>query len=205
MKNTAISNRISGQQTSLKTRGFVPLAVLIVFFGLSPLNAQTMSQTTSDRAPIDINLIIDGSDSLTAVKEDVTAWVFRRLDQILVNGDRVTVWNAGSSAIVIYTGGIDSNAERENVKRSIRELSPSGNGADFSGALREAASRQSSSYSYTLLISASPGALSSVLSGSQANLLRFSRIEEFSDWRALVVGLNLEARVKRAATAFFAR
>ncbi|MCL2442889.1 MAG: hypothetical protein FWD13_05415 [Treponema sp.] len=205
MKNTAITNQISSQRKTLKTTGFMPLIALLVFFGLSPLYAQTTSQTTSGRGPIDINLIIDGSDSLTGIKDEVTAWVSRRLDQILVEGDRVTVWNAGSTANVIFTGSIDSNAEKDNVKRSIRELTPSGNNADFSSALREAASRQGSPYSYTLLISASPGALSSVLSGPQANLLRFSRIEEFSNWRALVIGLNLDSRVRRAASDFFTR
>jgi len=175
---------------------------LVFLFGFSAVYAQTASGTESQRAPIDVNLIIDGSESLSAVKEEVSTWVFNRLDQILVDGDRVTVWSAGSSASVIYSGRIEGNSN-EAVKRSIRELSPSGTNPDFYGALREASSRQTSSFSYTLLISASPAALSSVISNPQGNLIRFSRIEEFTEWRALVVGLNLDSRVRAAASAFF--
>ena len=170
-------------------------AVLAVFTGLSFLYAQ--------RTPIDINLIIDGSSSLSGVKNEITAWVSGRLDQILADGDRVTVWSAGQGAKIIYSGKMDSAADRDAAKKSIRDLSPSGNNADFSGALRDASSRQNSPYSYTLLISASPAALSSVLTGRQANLLRFSRVEEFTGWRAVVVGLNIDSRVRRSASAFY--
>jgi len=166
--------------------------LMAAFFGLSNAYAQ--------RAPIDVNLIIDGSSSFSGVKDEVASWVSGRLDQILVDGDKLTVWAASSPSKVIYSG-----ADKEAAKKSLKDLSPSGNSADFSGALREAASKQSSSYSYTLLISASPAALTSVLSGPQANLLKFSRVEEFNSWRALVVGLNIDTKVKKASTAFFAK
>jgi hypothetical protein len=197
MIRTTAFNKYYGFRTELKSVKFLLFLVFTVFLGLTSAYAQ--------RTPIDVNLIIDGSSSLTAVKNEVSTWVSGRLDQILADGDRVTVWSAGTQSKVIYSGKVEGAPGKEAVKKSIRELSPSGNRADFSGALRDAASRQSSSYSYTLLISASPAALSSVLSTPQANLLRFSRVEEFSTWRALVVGANLDARVKKSAAAFFAQ
>ena len=158
----------------------------------------------AQRTPIDVNLIVDGSASFADVKNGIAAWVSGSLvDQILVQGDRVTVWNAGASAKVVYSGTINGDADKEAVKKSIADFSASGSRADFSGALREAAGKQSGSFSYTVLLSASPDALSSLVSGPQANLLRFSRIEEFSGWRALVIGLNLDSRVRRASAAFF--
>jgi len=173
--------------------------ILAVFICLAPLDGADTRST-----PINVNLIIDGSSSLSAVKDEIISWVLSRLDTILVEGDNVMVWSAGSQARVIYSGRINSAADKEAVKNSIRQISGSGNTADFSGALREASSRQSSGFSYTMLISASGASLSSVLSSPQANLLRFSRVEEFpGGWRALVVGLNIDARVRRAATAFF--
>jgi hypothetical protein len=180
---------------NLKNNKIPLVPVFIFFFCLSPVYAQ--------RSPIDINLIIDGSSSLTGVKSEITTWISRRLDQILMEGDRVTVWNAGLQSRIVYSGKIEGAPSIEAVKKSIRDISQSGNNPDFSGALRDAASRQSSGYSYTLLISASPDALSSFLSGPRANLLRFSRVEEFTTWRAFVVGLNIDSRVKRAASAFF--
>jgi hypothetical protein len=171
--------------------------VLLAFFSFSAVFAQTTPETT--RAPIDINLIIDGSTSFRNVRDEAIAWVSGRLDQILVEGDRVTVWNAGQVARVIYSGRIDSADEKEAVHRSIREISLSGETTDFLGALREANARtQQGIFSYTLLIKTSAG----VLSAPEIELLRFSRILEMSDWRVIVVGLNLDARVRRAAAAF---
>ena len=172
--------------------------ILAVFIGLLPLYG-----AENQRNPIIVNLIIDGSASFSGVKDEITSWLLSRLDAILVDGDTVTIWSAGPSARVIYTARINGASDKDAVKDSIRGLSGSGETADFSGALRDAASRQSSSFSYTLLISASGASLSSVLEGSQANLLRYSRVEEFTTWRALTVGLNIDARVRRAAAAFY--
>jgi len=176
------------------------MLLLAVFLCISPLYGQ--------RSPINVNLIIDGSTAFLNVKEEVTSWICNRLDQLLIDGDRVTVWNAEANVKVIYSNNVNGSAGIEDVKKIIREQTASGSSAsakaDFSGALRQAAGqRQISSYSYTLLISASADALSPVLESPNANLLRFSRVEEFSSWRALVVGLNLDAKVKRAAAAFF--
>jgi hypothetical protein len=182
----------------MKNRGFYQLLlVLTVFCCLSPVYAD------NQRPSIDINLIIDGSAGLTGVKEEISSWVIKRLDQLLVEGDRVTVWSTGASAKVVYTGKINSNTDMDAVKKSILDISGSGTVADFSGALKDAASRPSSGLCYTLLISASPSALSSLLSSPQSGLMRYSRVEEFSGWRAIVVGLNLDTKVKKAATGFY--
>jgi hypothetical protein len=181
------------------------LPALTVFFCISPVYGD------AQRSPIDINLIIDGSLSSAHVKDEVTSWVCSRIDQIFADGDSVRIWSAGSASRVIYSGAINSSTDRENVKKSIRELSESGNissdSVDFSNALKEAAARtsgqQNSGYSYTLLISASANAFASVLSGPQANLLRYSRVEEFPAWRAIVVGLNIDAKVRNAAAVFW--
>jgi len=200
MIRTTVNKEYYDFWRSLKNVKILPLIVFSVFFCLPSAYAQ--------RAPIDVNLIIDGSSSLTAVKSEITSWVSGRLDQILAEGDRVTVWSAGTQAKVIYSGKVEGAPGKDAVKKSINDLAPLGSKPDFSGALRDAASasqRANSNYSYTLLISASPDALTSVLSSPQANLLRFSRVEEFSSWRALVVGLNIDAKVKKSTSAFFAQ
>jgi hypothetical protein len=170
--------------------------IVIVLGGFAPLlGAQVRS------VPIDINLIIDGSESLSEVKEEVTAWISSNfVDHLLVEGDNITVWSAGSAAKVIFSGRIGGNSAKEDVKKSIREITTSGRTADFAGALKEAALRhQGSPFSFTLLISASADA---VFSSGQASLMRFSRVDEFPGWRALVVGLNINEKVERAAAAF---
>lgn len=181
----------------LKFLRFLILSAVSVFCFLSPAFG-----ADAQRAPIDINLIIDGTASFSGVREEIASWISGQLDQILSDGDRVTVWNTGTEAKIVYSGTVNTSADRETVKKTIRELSVSGNYADFSGALREVANRRSSGLSYTLLISASNEALNSFLSSPQADLLRYSRVEEFSSWRAVVVGLNLDTRVRRAASVF---
>jgi len=176
---------------------FLISIVILIFCSLSPL-----SGADAPNSPKNINLIIDGTASFSGVRNEITPWILERLDQILSDGDRVTVWNTETKAKVIYSGTVSSSADREAVKKSIRELTASGNYADFSGALTEAANRQSSGLSYTLLISASNEALTSFLSSPQASLIRYSKVEEFSSWRAVIVGLNLDTRVKRAASVF---
>jgi len=190
---------------------FLPL-----IFSLSPLYAQQSTITAREfsdtlpaseaRDPININIIIDSSKSLSNVKDDVDRWISSRLDEILALGDRVTVWNAGERAGIIYSDRVNGETEKEALKAAIREITPSSvNTADFSGALKEASGRNTNggAYSYTLLINASFETLTAVLSGPDAGLLRFSRVEEFSAWRTLVVGLNIDARVRNAAAAFF--
>jgi hypothetical protein len=196
------------------------IIVLLLLFNFLPLYRTEAQNSPENRPPVNMYLILDGSlafsNSTDVTINEVTTWIIDRLDQILAEGDRITIWKAGTRANIIYTGRINNSGDtditsiKETVKKAIQELI-SGNdvseNADFSGALQqaqlEALQRQGSGFNYTLLISASPASLTSILSGPQANLLRYSRIEEFTSWRALVVGLNLETRVKRSAAAFF--
>ncbi|MDR2596329.1 MAG: hypothetical protein LBC76_03300 [Treponema sp.] len=198
LKKLRLKSLAFGRKTGL----FLPAALTFLF-------CVSHVYGDSQRPPIDINLIIDGALSSANLKEEITTWICNRIDQILTDGDSVRIWNAGSPSKVIYSGTVNNSADRENIKKSIRELSGniSSNSVDFSYALKEAADRasgqQNSSYSYTLLISASADALASVLSGPQANLLRYSRVEEFPAWRAIVIGLNIDAKVRNAAAAFW--
>ncbi|MCL2066289.1 MAG: hypothetical protein FWG99_02340 [Treponema sp.] len=172
---------------------------LTCFLSLPLLHGQNARNT-----PINVNLIIDGSQAFSGLVDEAADWVSRTLvDQLLTAGDRVTIWSAGPTARIVYSESVRNDADKEAIKRTLRDFSASGGSADFSGALRDAASRTpGSGISYTLLISSSTSALSSTLQGPQANLMRFSRVEEFRGWRALVVGLNLDARVRNAAAAF---
>ena len=176
-------------------KSIIPAMMFLAVLSLSPLFG-------ADRAPINVNLIIDSSASFTAAKPEITAWINGRLDQILNDGDKITVWSAGASSRVIYTSTISGQSDKDAAKKSVNDLTGAGTSADLSGALRNAANAQSG-FSYTLLISASSSALSSLLSGPQSSLMRFSRVEEFSGWRAVVVGLNMNEKIKKAATAFF--
>lgn len=172
---------------------------LVLAAGRFPCGADTRS------APAAFNLIIDGSAALSNVLDEVTEWIFGELvDRRLQEGDRITIWSAGDTAEVLYSGTLRGGEEKAALKKILQSLSAKGERADFSGALRDALARSSNqSITYTLLVSASASALSPTLLGPQANLVRFSRIEEFRGWRALVVALNIDSQVRQAVAAYF--
>ena len=174
--------------------------ILALCAGFSPL---ALAETRS--VNIEVNLIVDGSAALSNVLDEVTVWISGNLvDRQLQEGDRITIWNAGAKAELVYSAALAGDAEKEQIRQVLRTLSAKGGTADFTGALREAAARSSGgTISYTLLVSASPAALSPALSGPESGLMRFSRIEEFPGWRLVVVALNIDSRVRQAAAAYF--
>jgi hypothetical protein len=173
--------------------------ILALCAGFSPLSADETRSVN-----IEVNLIIDGSAALATVLDEVTLWVSGNLvDRRLQEGDRIHIWNAGETAEIVYSGTLKSDAEKEQVRQTLRSLPAKGGTADFTGALREAAARSSGRMSYTLLVSASPAALSPALTGPESGLMRFSRIEEFPGWRLIIVALNIDSRVRQAAAAYF--
>ncbi|MDR2478199.1 MAG: hypothetical protein LBD48_02670 [Treponema sp.] len=176
---------------------------LILLLGLGPLYGQDTRNTA-----ITVNLIIDGSAALGGVINEVSEWISGRLvKRLLAEGDRITIWSAENTARVVYAGTVEGGAQGHiiNALKSINGSAPStaeqSDTPDFAGALREAAGRSSGEgITYTLLVSASPAGLSPTVTGPGAGLVRFSRIEEFSGWRAVVIALNIEAKVRQAAS-----
>jgi hypothetical protein len=174
------------------------LAVLCLSPGLYAQDTRTAS--------VDVNLIMDGSAALKNAGNEAVAWVSDYLiDKILRDGDRITIWNAAGKARVVHSDTLSGTEGKENIRKILRSLAFEGNSADFSGALKDAASRTNSgsAMTYTILISGSSSSLSPLLLGPDSNLLRYSRVEEFSGWRALVIALNINSQVQRAAAAYF--
>jgi hypothetical protein len=164
------------------------------------------------RPPLDINIIIDGSSALDRGREEALNWLCDRIiDGIAAKGDRVSVWFAGGEAERIYSDRISGEGSKEAVKGLLKSRDSGNAGAgtlraDFTGALREAASRipgeAAAQEAYTILISGSAASLSLALENDTTGLLRFSKMEEFSGWRTLVIALGIAPRVQRAAAAY---
>jgi hypothetical protein len=176
-------------------------AALLLVFGVSGLYSDGRN------TPITVYVIIDGSQALNPVIGEVTAWVSDNLvDRILQNGDRLVIQSVQSPQTVrtVYAGTYGSG-EKERILRELAAV-PAGGGdgtPDFTPALQAAAAAGSDSFTYTLLICSSPSGLSPTLDGAGAGLLQYSRIEDFRGWRVLVVGLNLNEKVRRAAADWF--
>jgi hypothetical protein len=175
------------------------LLFLIVL--LCPLGANALD---SRSIPIEVNLIMDGSRAMKNTGKEAADQVGSCLvDQILQEGDRLTVWEAGATARIVYSETLRGEGFREEIKTLLRSLNSGGDTADFTGALREAAARNSEGkMTYTMLVSGSPASLSPSLPDSGTNLLRFSRVRDFPSWKILIVALDINTRVRETAAAY---
>ncbi|MCL2879548.1 MAG: hypothetical protein FWF29_04810 [Treponema sp.] len=183
------------------------IAVLFIMCAaVIPLSAAEMAVGQDIRnTPVTVTLIIDGSKSLSGVADDVNSYLSGSLiDKILQNGDRLYIWSAGKTAQIMYSDTIKSADDRENIKKVLKNMPSAGDSADFSTALQNTASQKfGQNMHYTILISTSYTAFSPTLLGSSAELLRFSRVEEHSGWRMLVIATDINDKVRQAASAYF--
>jgi hypothetical protein len=162
--------------------------------------------------PVDMYLVLDGSSAIRNSKDRAAQWVCDSIvDGMLQNGDTLTIWVASEKVEKAFSGVIDGPGQKETVKNLIRSSGAGGAYADFAGALREAASMQRSqggaAIPYTLLITGSTTAMTPANSGGIRGAetlayLRYSRVEEFSGWRAMVAGLGLDQQIQQAAAAY---
>jgi hypothetical protein len=183
--------------------------LLLVFLPFFPKMLFGADERT---APVDMYLVFDGSSAIKNGKNGAAQWVCDTIvDGMLQNGDTLTIWIASEKAEKAFSAVIDGPGQKETVKNLIRSAGAGGSYADFAGALREAASMQRSQGSaaipYTLLIVGSttamaPGNANSIRGAETLAYLRYSRVEEFSGWRAMVAGLTLDQQIQQAASAY---
>jgi len=180
-----------------KRHFFIILIILVVF--TSFLNADEKRSI-----PLDLYLVIDCSESINGVKNDVLAWVSSKVvDRLLIEGDKVTIWSAGDKSQIIYNGEISASGGKREITDLLQNLVTNGKTADFPGALTDLAPRVSQTsqnrMSYTLIVTSSAGRLESTLTGSSQALLRWSRAEKYSGWQVLVAAPDIAPKVRQAA------
>jgi hypothetical protein len=154
--------------------------------------------------PVALYLIIDGSEGLKTGKENAVTWVNDYIDRVLQDGDTLTVWLAGEKAELLFSEALNGAVQKETVKELLRSIVPGGGVADYAGALREAAARETRrtgpDIPYTLLIT---GVAGGFFGGSAAaEFLRYSRIQEFPGWRVQMAGLDLASQVEKAVSGY---
>jgi len=157
--------------------------------------------------PLDIYLIIDGSESLQNSKNEAIGWINEKVvDRILMDGDKITILAAGDRSQVIFSETVTGSGGKQAVKDKLLALETRGKKADFSGALRETASKISQisreRIPLTMLITASAEGLEPVLTGSSQGLLRWFRSEKFQRWQVLIVAPDIGKKVREAAAAY---
>ncbi|GHU00948.1 hypothetical protein FACS1894142_8970 [Spirochaetia bacterium] len=161
--------------------------------------------------PMDMYLIIDGSATGFSARSNgrdaAIGWICDDLvDGLLMEGDRLSVWNAGEKAAILFSGSLTGADTKDAAKNAIRSM-PIGSGSpDYAGALREITgltAGNSDRLVYTILVSG-PGFSPAVIGGGNEviALLRYSRMQDFPGWRTIVVDLGIGERVRSAAAAY---
>jgi hypothetical protein len=157
--------------------------------------------------PLDMYLIVDGSSQLPEAKRETIAWIGEQvIDRILMDGDTLTLWSAGPRAQVLFSETLGGANGKDAVKAKLSAIDASAGVPDFSGALRDAASRAgrggAGRIKYTMLVSGSAESLAPALKGKDAGLFRWSKVEEYSRFRVLVVAPDIHDKVRLAAAAY---
>ena len=153
--------------------------------------------------PVTLYLIIDGSEGIKNGKNAAAAWINDYIvDNILQEGDDLTIWIAAEKAKVLFSESLSGTAQKETVKELLRSVNPEGSAADYTGAFRDALARQNrqsrQGISYILLVTGSAGGPSR--GNPPAEFLRYSKVQEFPGWRVQVVGLGLGPGIQKAVS-----
>jgi hypothetical protein len=157
--------------------------------------------------PLDLYLVIDCSESLNNVKNDALAWVYSNVvDQLLIEGDKVTIWSAGDKAQIIYNGEISASGGKKEIGDLLQNLDTNGKFADFSGALRDLEPRVSGTgqnrLPYTVLVTSSAVRLEDALTGGSRTMLRWSRAEKYSGWQIIIAAPDIAPKVRQSAASY---
>jgi len=158
-------------------------------------------------APIDLYLIVDSSSAMERGKNEAIAWLCSNVvDGILQPGDRIWIWTAGAKPELVYSD--TQGSDKEGAKTALRSIQFEGDAADYRGALREVQARASqggSRVSFTLLVSGSGAKDPPSREAESAGLLRYSRVDHFSGWRVLTIGLDLSPKVRQSSSYYMNR
>ncbi|GHU05431.1 hypothetical protein FACS1894147_11610 [Spirochaetia bacterium] len=156
---------------------------------------------------IEMYVVIDGSAALKNVRQTVLAWFEEQiLNGILQDGDRLSVWVAGEKAELIFSETLSGPESRKMLRDTLDSAPSEAKNADFAGALREISARRGASNGVlppnTLLITSASGGVYTSLGESIGRILRYSRVEDFSGWRAIRILTTIGPQVQDAAGAY---
>ncbi|GHV66128.1 hypothetical protein AGMMS49928_00050 [Spirochaetia bacterium] len=180
--------------------------IIILALGLFFLSSLVGAEDKRQES-IDMFVVIDGSAALKNARQAVLAWFQEQiLNGILLDGDRLSVWIAGEKAELIFSETLSGPESRNNLQEKLNSAPSEAKNADFAGALREISARKGSSKGVlpinTLLITSATGGVYTSLGESIGRILRYSRVEDFSGWRAIRILTNIGPQVEDAAGAY---
>lgn len=179
-------------------------AAWMAVFSILPLLAED-APAAARAVPMDMYLVVDGSTALKNGRERALQWLCDyAVDGLLREGDRLHIWIAGKTAERIFSETLDEEHTKDSVKTLLRGITLKAVKPDYAGALRDVSGMTAAvgegRITYTLLISGAGG--SSTAGQQLTSLLRYSRAQEFSGFRAIVTDPGIGPMVREAASAY---
>lgn len=187
--------------------------ILLCCFFILLLFMPAAARGQTRRVPLNVYIIIDNSTAMERGKDEAVSWVCDAvLDRTVQNGDRLNLWTAGEKPVLLYSGEISADT-REGAKKLVRNIGFQDGSADYRGALNQAKTQISAGteysgrsgdgrLSYTLLVSGANAKDPPMKEAESAGLLMYSRVENFSGWRVLTVGLDVGAKVRQNTSTY---
>jgi len=163
------------------------------------------------KGPIDLYLLIDTSTSLASHYNEALSWIRSTIFQeILQKDDYVTLIGAGESVQILSETRFEGPESSQGLEKLLQSIRLQDKHADLAGAIRETKRRDASkSTTNTLgvaLMITGTDERGSLFNGGQAKdleiLLKYSKVEDFPGWKLIVIGLNVDGKIKAAAAEY---
>jgi hypothetical protein len=174
------------------------------------VNFSTYSEDVRS-GPIDLYLLIDTSSSLSSHYSEALSWIRSAVfEEILQKGDSVTVIGAGESVQILSESAYIGPESSQGLEKLLQSIRLQGTHADLAGAIRvskrkDAAKSNPRALAVALMITGTDNR-ETVSNGEQTKdletLLKYSKVEDFPGWKLIIIGLNVDGKIKAAAAEY---
>lgn len=157
--------------------------------------------------PVEVYVIFDNSVSMRGSEDEAAAWLSKHVaDNILQEGDSLTVWSASGGPVMKFSGTVGGEESINEIKAVLASIAPTENAGDDTAAFEHIkkirASPSQYAQSYIILVTGVSGSNASLFSAEAAEVLKYSRSNDFPGWKVMIIGLGIEHRVRTAAAAY---
>lgn len=161
----------------------------------------------SRSGPIDMYLLIDTSIALSSHYNEAINWIQHSVfEEVLQKEDTLTILSAGRQVQVLSQSRYMGPESTEDLVKLMRSLSIKEPSADFIGAIGEAKQRDAekanmNTLGIALMVTGTDETIhkADLNTKELENLLKYSKVEDFPGWKLIIIGLNIDDKVRTAA------
>lgn len=152
-------------------------------------------------------LLIDTSIALSSHYNEALNWIQRSVfEEVLQKEDTLTILSAGRQVKVLYQSRYMGPESIKDLVKLMQDLSIQEPSADFIGAIGEAKQRDADkanmdTLGIALMVTGTDETVhkAGINTRELENLLKYSKVEDFPGWKLIIIGLNMDDKVRTAA------